>query len=433
MLEEPKKLEAAKLPRPRAAAAAPAPRDRPWFSTHGLNRIAAAAGRILQEPGRLAGIGAAGVRAAPNGRSPRAWRGFIVLVAAPVVAACVYSGFLASDQFVSEMRFAVRGTTQVLPGSDALGGFGAGPLIALNSNQDVYVVADYVGSRSMIDDLSKDIDLRAIYSKPGIDWWARFAPSKAPEELLRYWRDMVQTTVELASGIVTVKVTTFSRGDSVRLASAIRARCEIIADRLQDQVRRDAIARAKAEVETARARLTGWKASLERFRNARMQIDPMALARSLGDTSTTLRQDLIGVEVKLDAASASPGADAPQLKTLAANRQILADQIAALEARITSANLNLPAASAVLAEYDRLDVERSLAEQAVMLAEKQLDNARADANRHHIYLVSIEDPTVPESALGPGRLHMISIVTLSAISLWLLMVLIAANVRDHAI
>jgi capsule polysaccharide export protein KpsE/RkpR len=42
-------------------------------------------------------------------------------------------------------------------------------LTSLNSSQDLYIVADYIDSRSMIDDLSKGIDLSAIYSKPRIE------------------------------------------------------------------------------------------------------------------------------------------------------------------------------------------------------------------------------------------------------------------------
>ncbi|MGH8595116.1 MAG: hypothetical protein ACREXT_00505, partial [Gammaproteobacteria bacterium] len=243
----------------------------------------------------------------------------------------------------------------------------------------------------------------------------------------------VHTSVEAASGIVTVTVKTFSREDSVRVATAVRARCDIVANQLLNRVRRDAVERAKAEVKTAMAQLSARQARLEQFRNARMQIDPLALARSLGETITTLRHDLIDVEVKLDTAKASLDSDAPQIKMLVVNRQILSDQIAALEARITGANLNSPTASATLAEYDKLDVEKSLAEQAAVLAERMLDNTKVDANHHHIYLVAIQDPTVPQSPIAPRRAHMILIISLGALSLWSLIVVIAANVRDHTI
>ncbi|MGH7841832.1 MAG: hypothetical protein ACREQT_09980 [Candidatus Binataceae bacterium] len=381
----------------------------------------------------LSGTGWAEARTATNTGSSWLWRSFIVLVLVPLVTSSIYFGFLASDQFGSEMRFAVRGATELLPGSDALAASGLGTLASLNSNQDVYIVADYIASHSMLDDLSKEIDLRAIYGKPGIEGWAGFVPSRAAEDLLRYWRTMVQTSVDAASGIVTVTVKTFSREDSVRIATAIRARCEIVANQLLNRVRHDAIERAGAEVKSAMAQLSARQASLERFRNARMQIDPLALARSLGETIATLRRDLVEVEVKLDIAKASLASDAPQIKMLAANRQILSDQIAALEARITGADLNSPTASATLAEYDKLDVEKSLAEQAAVLAERMLDDTKADANRHHIYLVAIEDPTVPQSPIAPRRAHAILLISLGALSFWSLLAAIAANVRDHTL
>src|ERR1700730_11933451 len=293
MLERPQKSAARKLLRPRLGTRARDPRVSLWFSIASVNRLATKAGHTLQNPS-LSWTGAVEATIAPDARSSWLWRSFIVLVLAPLVTSSIYFGFLASDQFGSEMRFAVRGATEMLPGSDVLAASGLGTLASLNSNQDVYIVADYIDSRSMIDDLSKEIDLRAIYSKPGIDRWARFVPSRAAEHLLRYWRTMVQTSVDAASGLVTVTVKTFSREDSVRVATAIRARCDIVANQLLNRVRHDAIERAKAEVKTAMAQLSTRQASLELFRNARMQIDPLALARSLGETITTLLRDLIG-------------------------------------------------------------------------------------------------------------------------------------------
>jgi capsular polysaccharide transport system permease protein len=432
MLERPQKSAARKLPSPRFSTRTRDPRVILWFSIESLNRLATKAGNSLQKP-NPSGTGVAEATTTPDARSSWLWRSFIVLVLAPLVTSSIYYEFLASDQFGSEMRFAVRGATEVLPGSDVLAASGLGALTSLNSNQDVYIVADYIASRSMIDDLSKEIDLGVIYSKPRIDGWAGFVASRAAEDLHRYWRGMVHTSVEAASGIVTVTVKTFSREDSVRVATAIRARCDIVANQLLNRVRQDAVERAKAEVKTAMAHLSARQARLEQFRNARMQIDPLALARSLGETITTLRRDLIDVEIKLDTAKASLDSDAPQIKMLAANRQILSDQIAALEARITGANLNSPTASAALAEYDKLDVEKSLAEQAAVLAERMLDNAKADANRHHIYLVAIEDPTVPQSPIAPRRADMILLISLGALSFWSLIAGIVANVRDHTI
>lgn len=432
MLDRTRKSTAGMLPKLRFGTQTREPRVSIWFSIESMNRLATKAGNVLQIPGSLA-TGVAQARTAMDARSSWLWRSFLVLVLAPAVVSSIYFGFLASDQFGSEMRFAVRGATEVLPGSDALAASGLGTLASLNSNQDVFIVADYIASRSMIDDLANEIDLGAIFGKSRFGRWGGFVPFRSAEDLLSYWRGMVETSVEPASGIVTVTVKTFSREDSVRVATAILARCGVVANELLNRVRHDAIERASAEVRSMRSQLSARQAGLEQFRNARMQIDPLALARSLGKTITTLRRELIGVEVKLDIAKASLASDAPQIRMLAADRQILSDQIAALEARITGADLNSPTTSALLAEYDQLDVKKSLAEQAVLAAEKMLDDAKVDANQNHIYLVSIEDPTVPQSAIEPKRAKMILLILLGALSVWSLTSVIAANVRDHTI
>lgn len=404
---------------------------RNWSSAKSLNRLAGTASAALKSPVRVPVLRLLPLRPPPHLHG--LWGAFAALFLVPVLISTVYFGVLASNQYVSEMRFAVRGTTELLPGSNAVGFAGLSQLISLNSSQDVYIIASYIGSRAMIDDLSREIDLRSIYNKPGIDLWARLAPSGAAEDLTRYWRDMVEASVEFASGIVTVTVKAFSPEDSVRLASAIRARCEAAADRLLDKIRSDAIRQAKAEVSAANARHAEKQAQLEKFRTARMQVDPMSVARSLGDTITTLRRDLINLEVRLETARASLAADAPQIKMLQENQQILTGQIAALEAKITNASKDSLASSALLREYDQLDAERSLAEQALVLAERQLDITLIDANRHHIYLVDIEKPTVPQTSRAPERRQMILFVSLAALGGFMLVTMMAANVRDHAV
>lgn len=359
-------------------------------------------------------------------------RSFFVLVVLPVAASFVYFQFLASDQFISETQFAVRGATKSLIGADALAASGLGVLAGLSANQDVFIVAEYIRSQRIIDDLSNEIDLRAIFSAPRADFLSRFDPSKSRDDFLRYWRKAVEAQVEVVSGLLTVRVKTFSSADSVRLATAIRARCDAIVNELLDGMRRDMTKRGEAEVRAAMDRLAEKRARLEQFRNARMAIDPLNSAHSMSETITELRRELIEVEVKLASARSALDPDGLQIKILRSDHSILAAQIASLEGKITSVAPNPATAAAALAEYDRLEVEKTLSEKRAALAEQLLDKAREDANRRHIYLASIEDPTTPQSSLFPRRGFATLTVFFGALAVWCVVSLAVAGVRDHA-
>jgi hypothetical protein len=117
-------------------------------------------------------------------RPPWLAASFVALVIAPILAASIHLFLFASNQFVSEVRFAARGNTEKLPGTDALGTTAG--LAYLNSNQEVYAIADYIRSRSALDDVGKTVDLREAFRAAGADWYARLRDHASSEDLLRY-------------------------------------------------------------------------------------------------------------------------------------------------------------------------------------------------------------------------------------------------------
>lgn len=359
------------------------------------------------------------------------WQSFIIIVAVPVAASLFYFQFLVSDQFISEMRFAVRGTIESLPGSDALASSGMGTLASLNTNQDAFIVEDYIKSSAIIDDLSKEVDLYGILTLPKANLLARYYRSAASDDLLHYWRKAVNASVEVASGILTVKVKTYLSKDSVLLAKAVRARADAVINQLLDRMRGNMTALGEVEVRTAMTELVLRRSLLERFRNRRMSIDPLGSVYSLNETITELRRELIEINVKLASARNSLSSDALQIKMLESGDKIISAQIAGLEAKLTGAGANPFTASSALAEFDLLEVQKNLAEKRVELSERLLDNARTDARRQHLYLVSIEDPTEPEASLFPRRGDAIFMIFLGALGIWSVVAFTVAGVHDH--
>ena len=78
-----------------------------------------------------------------------------LMVLLPTALASIYFGLIASDQFVVEVRFAVRSSSGVQSG-DALSLFGAIPN-ASSTVTDSYIVIDYLQSRELVDKLNERI------------------------------------------------------------------------------------------------------------------------------------------------------------------------------------------------------------------------------------------------------------------------------------
>jgi capsular polysaccharide transport system permease protein len=88
--------------------------------------------------------------------------------------------------------------------------------------------------------------------------------------------------------------------------------------------------------------------------------------------------------------------------------------------------------AAALSEYERLDVQRDLAEKELAAAFESLQKSRLEAQRQQLYLETIARPNFADYPLYPRRI--VSFATVVAVCLvaygitWLLM----AGVREHA-
>jgi capsular polysaccharide transport system permease protein len=355
---------------------------------------------------------------------------FAAFVIAPVVAASIYLALFASDQFVSELRFVVRGTTERLQGVEALGA--SAGLAYLNSNQEMYAVADYIRSRSAVEDVSQVIDLRQAFRTSPADWFFRLQDQASGEELLRYWREMITVSSEPISGVVSVEVRAFTREDAVRIATAILRNSEAIVERMQQRPRGDMVARSEGEVEAARGQAERARAEVAHYRSSQATINPLDTARSVIDNITDLKRDLIALDVELASAKAAMGPNAPTVQSMQTRREALLEQIGKLERRITSTDAADRPAAQLMADYDKVEIAQTLAEQQVAVTERILDQARVEANRHQVYLDVIEAPTTPQSARFPRRIPIALQIALAAFAAWCVVALTILNVRDHA-
>jgi capsular polysaccharide transport system permease protein len=356
-------------------------------------------------------------------------RSFVALVIVPAVISSLYLFLLASNQYVSEVEFAVRGSIEKLPGADTLGT--AGGLAYMNSNQEVYAIADYIRGPSAAGDVDRAVDLRRVFRAGGADWLTRLRDKASAEDLRHYWNSMVTVTTEPSSGLVSVAVRAFTPQDAVNIATAIRRNSEVLVNRMQQRPRTDLVDKSQEEVRVAREQAAEARAAVTHYRNAQASVDPLDTARSVAGNVAELSRELVGLDVELTTAKATMGPTAPNIANLQAHRDSVKEQIRGLERRIASVDASDHTAAALLVDYDRLEIERTLAEKQVSVAERILDQVRAESNSHQVYIDVIEGPTLPQSALFPERGTILAQIMTILIACWGVISFAAASVGEH--
>jgi capsular polysaccharide transport system permease protein len=211
---------------------------------------------------------------------------FAAFVAVPFLAASIYWGLIASKQYETESKLAIRSSENATLAALGVGGHDD-KLI-----QDSEVVVKYILSRTMIEALIKKIDLKGVYSHSEADYFSRFDPEDPIEKFEKYWKKRVDASVDLMSGIISVRVRAFTPQDSLKVAQSIIDVSETLVNELSTRSRRDALSQAQSELTRAQERLKTMTITMRDTRNAEGVIDAPAAAEAINKIITQLKLEL---------------------------------------------------------------------------------------------------------------------------------------------
>jgi len=341
---------------------------------------------------------------------------FVMVVVLPGALAGVYYFSLAADQYVAEFRFALR---SVEPAHTDPGGLFQGSVAPTSTGLDSYVIAQYIASRAVVEDVGRTIDLAQMFSRSEADWWARLDPPVPIEELVRYWKGQVDAFYDPTNGTIVVKARAFTPQDALTLAQGILASSERVVNELSARARRDAVRSSENDVRRAERRLKAALAKLRDFRDKEGTIDPRKTADATAALAGRVRDELVRADTELSTLKHYMRSDAPSVKMLEA-------RIQSLEEKTRSEAL-----SRVMGSYEQLESERTFAEKAYQHALEALDRSRMNADRQQVYIASFVQPSLPEASLYPRRLLSISVVLVICCALWMIGGLAVHTVREH--
>jgi capsular polysaccharide transport system permease protein len=356
----------------------------------------------------------------------------ILVVALPIIAGGLYFFAIASDQYAAEARFAVRTVASEEGGSKgdtSLSGIltGGGSL----GGQEADIVANYIHSRAIIDDIVRTVDLRAIFQRPEADFVARLPRNATIEDLTAYWGKMVSVYIESTSGIVTVEARAFRREDALLLAEAIVKSSETLVNDLSSNIRADATKHAADEIRRSEASVRFALADMTAFRNSQGLIDPIKSAEQTGKLLLQLMSDKIKIEGELFVSQRTTGPNAPGIAPTQAKLESIDAHIAALQQQLAGDKNVQANLAAAISRFEELDLKRQFAERMYGFAQDGMDRARLVAERRSVYLAVFVAPRLPEDYSYPLRFSDFALIAMAAMVAWACGATIWASVLDH--
>lgn len=352
---------------------------------------------------------------------------FLVTVIIPTVIATLYFGLFASDVYISESRFVVRSPEK--PATSGLGiilktaGF-------TNAGDEVFAAKNYITSRDALAALEKGGALQKAYGNSSISIFDRFNPlgfTGTREDLYRYFQKKVSVQYDTTSSITTLAVRAYTPEDAHRFNRQLLEQSEALVNRLNDRGRRDLIGYAQAEVYEAQREAQRAAIALAGFRNRQGVIDPERQATVQLQMVSKLQDELIGARGQLSQLKATvPGN--PQIRPLEVRIQGLEREIQQQLGLVAGSRRSLSAAAV---QFQRLSLERELADKRLAASITSLLEARNEARRKQAYVERIVQPNVPDAPLEPRRIRSIFATFVLGLVAWGVLGMLLAGVREH--
>lgn len=353
---------------------------------------------------------------------------FVATVLLPTAIAAIYFGFLASDVYISESRFVVRSPQRNQP-LTGLGSLIQGAGFA-RSQDDSYTVHDYIHSRDALGELEKSFNVKQAYGSPKVDFFSRFGGldwDASFENLHRYYRKRVTVDLDQLSSISTLRTSAFTAEDAFRYNEKLLEMSEKLVNQLNERGRLDLVRFAAAEVEEAEKKARAATLAVAAFRGEKNVFDPERQSALQLQGVSRIQDELIATKGQLAQVRAL-AANNPQIPALVRRIETLQREVDAETAKVAGGERSLSNKSA---EYERLALDRGLAEKQLAAALASLEQARNEAQRKQLYLERIVQPSKPDVAVEPRRLRNIFATFLLGLVAWGILTMLIAGIREH--
>lgn len=328
---------------------------------------------------------------------------YMALVIGPLIGVWAYLATRAQPQYETVTGFTVR-QEQTLAPNAALGGLaqvigGAGGVSA-----DTDILHEFIRSADLTARLEVSHGLGAHYSAPHArDPIFALDPDADSRAALSHWRRQLRLSYDRASGLIELRLRAFSPDMALALSAEIIRQSENLINDLNMAARENLLTFAQSDLAAAQDELARARQSLTDFRIRQRIVDPTSDVQGRMGVLNTLQQQLAEALIALDLLSGTTSADDPRLTQATRRIEVIRARIEEERASFATAG---PASESsdypnILAQYEALATETSLAEMRYAQAQAALDQAEANFARQTRYLAVFIRPALPSEASHP--------------------------------
>lgn len=351
---------------------------------------------------------------------------FVLIFLLPALLVVTYMFGIARDQYVSEVSFVVR--DEESPNLGLLAGFGLSSVG--NTTTDAQIVYKHLRSPNFVAQLDREIDLRALYTKPSMDPVFALHEDPSLEELVDYWRRMVTISVDSATGMIEIEVRAFSPEDANLIAQGIHKAAGRLVNTISDEARDNSLRYAERDLAQTEERLAGARVALVQFRDQYKLIDPQSVVNINATVVTALSQELTEAMLQVETLRKQGTADVrltqAELRVDVLKRRIEQEQQSYVGGAVSNDSF-----TNILDKYTKLELDLELAGESYRLALSGVEAARSKSEQDSRYLATFVEPTLSETPTRPRRL-MITVLAVTFIFIgWLSLVLVGYSNRDR--
>lgn len=353
---------------------------------------------------------------------------FTFTVFIPTFMAILYYGIFASDIYISESKIVIRNSEQkVVSGLDSVlqsTGFGG-------SNNDAYIVKDYILSRDALMKLNKDMHFKDIYQDDSISIFDRFdgfGINDSFEALYEYYQKYTEDTIDPQSFILTISVRSFNPDNAKNINEYLIKISEDLVNKLNERMIKDTVGLAEKEAKKSLDKFKEISSKLSKYRDTKSIFDPTQQSIIQLQLISKLQDELIATKTQLSQIK-TIAPESPQIVLMQTKIKNLESDIAKETSKIVGGGKD--SFSGKMSEYDKLVLEKEFAAKQLAMSLAALEQAKNEAIKKQLYLEKVAMPNLPDYPLEPYRIKNIFIIFVLGLISWGILSMIIVGIKEH--